>query len=475
MAVLALRSITISIKDQQHADNVLRYLTSNPSQHIRSLSFSGAKRSHDCDDRDDWDFHIEPVVTLRQLPCGLSNLELHRLGQQLQPHRPRKGVDSAAARPRLKQLRLKDCKLLGGAKGLAAALSNLPELEHLKVDTLRTGNRSYGFFFTTSTLTQLQQLTYLELAHIYVRGPDKASAPLQPLQALTRLADFRLVGGYTTYNHLVLAGMLSGSHGLTRLSCAWACIEPDVLAGHTRLQRLQLQHCVLHSDHPSRVRVVQLLGHVQELTQLTHLQLQGTLISVEPPAALAYSALTASSRLAVLDISCCVLPVGVWRHIFPAGRQLQQLRSLHISQVREPFAASAAAPEGSRLVSCCPGLQSLDMHGLQCGSEVLGPLQGLSGLRTLLLADPCVGALNDNALAEAGGRGFEAVCQLTGLRELSLQEPDTPEGLLLKLAQLQQLTRLTYMGMLNDSSKMRFFKSNNTVGATAGQACSPLC
>jgi hypothetical protein len=230
VAVLALRSITISIRDQQHADNVLRYLTSIPGQHICSISLGGPKPG-----RDEWDFHVEPAITLQQLPCALSSLELNRMGLQLQPHKPRKGADSAVVRPRLKQLRLCDGRLYGGAKGLAAALSKLPGLEHLKIDALRTCARSFLLDFPTNALTPLQQLTYLELACIYVQSPDQASAPLQPLQALAQLADFRVVGGCNDNHHLVLAGMLSGSRGLTRLRCAWACIEPDILAGRTQL------------------------------------------------------------------------------------------------------------------------------------------------------------------------------------------------------------------------------------------------
>jgi hypothetical protein len=122
-----------------------------------------------------------------------------------------------------------------------------------------------------------------------------------------------------------------------------------------------------------------LLAELQPLQQLTHLELMDRLIpeggmedleSAEdlPPAA-AYSALTASSKLHHLWVEACTVPLGVWEHIFPAGMQLPHLRILDINVEEilhyESYPEDrlqdlpAAAPEGSRLASCCPGLQSL--------------------------------------------------------------------------------------------------------------------
>jgi hypothetical protein len=167
-------------------------------------------------------------------------------------------------------------------------------------------------------------------------------------------------------------------------------------------------------------------------------------------------------------MSGCTLPEGVWQHLFPAGRQLLHLRSLDVSKIWEPSAEHAAAPEGSRLVSCCPGLQSLNLQHLQRSGQVLGPLQGLSGLHTLLLAAPC---LEWEALLVADGREFDAVCQLTGLRELELTAPDAlQEELLMKLTQLQHLTRLTYTGRVDGITVVHIFVSMSDllVRRTAG-------
>ena len=91
------------------------------------------------------------------------------------------------------------------------------------------------------------------------------------------------------------------------------------------------------------------------------------------------------------------------------------------------------AAEGSRLVSCCPGLQSLNMSDLKDSTGLLVALHGLSGLHTL----------------RAGyhaytGEGCQAVCQLTGLKELNLVCSSAPvyEGVLRQLTQLKHLTVL---------------------------------
>jgi hypothetical protein len=175
---------------------------------------------------------------------------------------------------------------------------------------------------------------------------------------------------------------------------------------------------------------------------------------VSPPAA-AYTALTASSKLQYLNITNCTLPVGVWQHVFPAGRQLPHLQTLLMAGMTRPSGLSVTAPEG--IGSCCPGLQHLNMAGMQDIDQLLAPLQELSGLHTLHLF-PASFAFDDLVEPER----FVAVCQLTGLRELSLHTlytPTTREGLLRPLTQLQQLTRLEYEGARRFISYKGFFCS----------------
>jgi hypothetical protein len=76
----------------------------------------------------------------------------------------------------LKQLRLKDCKLLDGPKGLADTLCMLPGLEHLSLSGC-VDNRKYhgGIALFSGVLHRLQHLTYLELARMQLRRNGSAA------------------------------------------------------------------------------------------------------------------------------------------------------------------------------------------------------------------------------------------------------------------------------------------------------------
>jgi hypothetical protein len=274
----------------------------------------------------------------------------------------------------------------------------------------------------------MQQLTYLDMSGM-VRDP----AGLQHLQALTRLQDLRLCISGT-----VTASMLSDLQ-LTHLEFYRqynrGYFEPGALLGQTQLQHVVLRGCHILGGSAG---VEQLLSLLQPLQQLTFLNLSASLYNIAPAAA--YAALTASSKLQHLDIRRCLLAEGVWQHIFPqgrAGRQLPHLSCLDIGDVHHAQGL-ASAPEGSRLVSCCPGLQSLYMQGLLYSSQLLADLPKLSGLQQLTLW-PC----------NRSSEGLEVVCQLTGLRELHVTDPTTAEGLLLQLTQLKQLTRLHFRGTVS--------------------------
>jgi hypothetical protein len=425
-AVLALHSITAVITRQEQVDSVVLYL-SNHGQHVRSASL---KRTEEAE-----------YAKLRQLPPGLQldTLQFEGMHLRLHPGNGCRGVLGAAADiAALKQLRIHGCAFLTSVKydgttmvppeELAAALQQLPAgLEHL---SLRTPSMVHQHL-PTGVLQRLQQLSYLELAGFTLQAPSQVASALQPLEALTALVDLRLS---CQGRNLVAANMLSGTPHLTRLELRSCRVEPGVLAGKTRLQHLEIYSGSIRGA----ARVAQLLSHLQSLQQLTHLSLTDSVTDVEdkPTAAAAYSALTASSKLQHLDVSMCQLPAGVWQHIFPAGRQLPHLRQVDISHVTQPSGDFAVAPQGSSLVSCCPGLQSLELLSVQCGAELLVPLQGLSGL-TAMSIDP---------FSSAGEDCLQSLCQLTGLKKLYVGYSSTAskEGLLLHLSQLQQLTTLSY-------------------------------
>jgi hypothetical protein len=194
------------------------------------------------------------------------------------------------------------------------------------------------------------------------------------------------------------------------------------------------------SSFDPAAEVTQLMSNLKQLQQLTHLELLCSYPINEEDnmqlLAASHSALTASSKLVHLDLSCSSLPAGVWQHVFPTGRQLPHLRSLNISRATELSAARASAPEGSHLVSCCPGLQFLDIQGLKHSAQALAALHGLSELSELRLT------LNHWNVQDT----VDVLGKLTWLRELGLEDHCTArslkKGMLLPLTQLKQLTTL---------------------------------
>ena len=358
------------------------------------------------------------------------------LGLQLQPGSGFQGV--LQPRVPLTRLQLYGCMLLDGAEGLSAALALLPGLQYLSICATCWGWDK--LVLLTDALTALQQLTYLELADATLQGPDEVTPALQPLQSLTRLIDLRLAPGRDAD---INSSMLSAMQHLTRFGLIDGRLEPVALTtpGGTHLQHLELAHI---STPGGAGGTAQLLSQLQRLQQLTHLELSSaSTLTVSPegnPPAAAFSALTASSKLQCLNIRHCTLPAAVWHYMFPAGRQLPQLRSLDIACDTQPDGTEAAAPEGTRLVSCCPALQALSMQGLQYSAELLTPLQRLSGLHTLTLAR------HDG---ESEGEILGVAGRLTGLRELELFARCPAEVLLQQLTQLKQLTKLVCKGDLN--------------------------
>jgi hypothetical protein len=437
-AVLALHSITADVPQQQQVDDVLLYLSKH-GQHVECVHLKG---------------QVDSTVSLRQLPHNLQlgSLQIDWLNVQLQPGDGFEGVLGAAARAAaLRQLRLNSCKLPygndGAAEGLAAALSLLPAgLEHLSVRGLVTisgGNVE----FSTAMLQLLQQLTYLELADMRLLGPDPQQPALQPLQALTRLVDLRLTSVFTSGSVEepgsavnVTASMLTGMHNLTCLHLSSVGeVEPGAVAGKSKLQLLKLCRCNVSSGTAG---VSELLSHLQ---QLTHLTVSRTLTGPGAAPAAAYSALTASSTLQHLDICLMALPAGAWQHMFPVGRQLAHLQYLNISSALNPEGDWIPAPECSSLVSCCPSLQELDLLiRPQCKPQLLAPLQGLTGLHTLHMG-------GDEITADE----VQAAGQLTGLRELTLLTLNSITAeVLLPLTELLQLTALRLRGTVNGSWHM---------------------
>jgi hypothetical protein len=191
---------------------------------------------------------------------------------------------------------------------------------------------------------------------------------LSCLQGLTRLQDLRL---YNLRSNTTEDILLSGIPHLTCLTVArypeWpfrgecVILEPNVLAGKTQLQRLELSDCRMNGG---LVGTARLMLNLQYLGQLTYLNLNNCVSRSEPSlSAAAYSALTASSKLRHLAVQSCRLPVDAWQHLFPVGKQLPHLTELSLEFDSPPTHQHVTCASNS-LVSCCPGLQSLRLIGL---------------------------------------------------------------------------------------------------------------
>jgi hypothetical protein len=431
---------------QQQVTSLLLYLAKH-GQHIDSLEVRGT---------------VESPVKLHKLNTilQLTRLHFHQITLQLRkgPFPWQDGLVLIGLP--LRQLQLSDCALNGGSLGLERAVSMLTQLEHLSIRKFRRSSS-----ISLAVLTHLRQLSHLELTNVPLLQPGPDIPFLQPLQALTRLVDLYINIDRTDASdfYSLDVGMLSAPHHVTSLVLstqgADVELEPGVLVEQTQLQRLCLG---IGSLRGGAARVAQLLSELQHLQQLTHLDLQCSLrTAADNPPAAAFSALTASSKLQHLNISKCTLSAGIWPHVVPrAGRQLSHLQELDISGIWTSSGDCAAAPDGSRLLCCCPGLRSLGMQSLQSRAEQLAPLQDLSGLHTLSLTTS----------AEESNQVLQVVTSLTGLRRFSLCVLGESDKLvLLQLTQLKHLTALSYDGYL--SGVLTRLEFSSKVGLMPCMAC----
>jgi hypothetical protein len=187
VAVLALSSISIVLKQQEQADNVVQYLEQH-GQNVSSIHLVMTK-PYACESPT-LEGPAPPTVTLHELPSGMhgpTSITFERLHLQLQPGSGFQGVLRLGTP--VERLQLDRCRLVDGEEGLAAALSLRPGLHHLSCDCINSiGSDSFAFRFPVDALQDLQQLTYLELAGGDLQGQDG----MQYLKGLTSLQDLRL-------------------------------------------------------------------------------------------------------------------------------------------------------------------------------------------------------------------------------------------------------------------------------------------
>lgn len=158
----------------------------------------------------------------------------------------------------------------------------------------------------------------------------------------------------------------------------------------------------------------------------------------------AYSALTSSTRLQVLDVWLSFydpeLSEEVWQHIFLPSKQLLHLVSLGV-HCRSPALDEAAI---SSIAKCCPALQNLSTsksmpYDLQQRQLLLVTLRQLTGLTKL--------SCDIRGDADTG-----LLAQLTGLQGLKITDM-----CYVTAAGLQRLTALQQLSTLGFHKKMTFW------------------
>lgn len=202
--------------------------------------------------------------------------------------------------------------------------------------------------------------------------------------------------------------------------CSSGSIEPAVLAGKTQLQDVLLPHVSI----PGGSGFVGLLSHLQQ-----HLaQTKTFIVDNRVPLTLQCVIFEASIQLKSVTISANKLSS---QQVFTIAKQFPNLCVLEVDRRRQGRAPSI---DTGRLVSCCPGLQSLVTPGFMYSADVVTLLSGLSSLTKLSL--------------HPDSNAWPAVCQMPRLRDLGVRVPAGKKGeelkLLQELTQLQQLTRIDF-------------------------------
>lgn len=390
-----------------------------------------------------YNFARPPVAPfLDELPTGLKlrSLEVAGLPVRLTSGGGYAGVLQSPQH--LTKLRMKDCLVLDGEAGLQAALSLLPNLQHVSFDWAYAQNRLVNstISFNPVVLEDMRQLTFLDVSGMGFKAVSASDAPIvQPLEHLTNLHCLQLSTS-DLRSHSIRASMVAGMHQLSRLDLDFQFIvEPDALACLRRVQHLRV--CIGEEDESA---VVASVRQLQRLTRLTHLSLsirgEAPEESTAAAAAAAFSTLTASSQLQHLEMRAeGAMPADAWQHILPKGQQLPQLRVL-TDGVQVGWFGPWHIPDVTRLVSCCPALRELATMPV-LDPQQLALLHNLAGLHQLKvgLAD------DDNQALEQ----MSALAQLTSLHGLTLI---TEKGLnrltssadqgLRELTKLQQLKSL---------------------------------
>ena len=369
---------------------------------------------------------------LQQLPCK-DLLDLKLTGRCEEEIEATCGFrDVIQGCPKLTWLEL-DCNISDPEGAFVDCLCSLAHLQHLEVITyepyiemraaamLHLNQLTYLNFekLSLGSLNDLGNLTNLQELHLVVADDEVAVGP----RSVTGLA-FPGLAFPASLKTLVLVSSVEAAilslapPGLQDLRIGWDVEGPE--------------------EGPDSF-----LCHVGRMQNLTRLSLQSSHTLDWPTSGPAYSALTASSNLIVLELCDAHFPRGIWPHVFPDSRKLPHLTALVVSgsidngELISPPPPWCAADLRS-LVSCCPSLCELETDCVQPGLDV-SELHKLTSLTRMFLAY-CFG-LDSLDIVTDCMRGLSAVTQLHSLL-LFTYIPERSPACLWPLTSLTTLTSL---------------------------------
>lgn len=379
-------------------------------------------------------------VKLKHLPCpNLLELQLRNLmvglapGRQTRQHKP--GV--LAACTRLQRLRFDDYCTFQDPRDDLVALAANKSIRNLDV-------QQYGCHIDdgasldalTQLMPQLTSLTLMQRKWLSKVPSWLDSGLLTGLQAL-HLDGSSSDGSSTERCQISLAQLAAvvSAAPLQRLELIKYRMQLETTsapaAGLPSLQHLKMESCYLRSTDEDAV----LLAWLQACGGFRHLHLRGVLTAKNPNLP-AFSALTACSKLAYLDLLAdAALPAGTIMHMFSGERLFPSLVELNVTL------AEFNESDAQHLVRSCPALHTLRLHhyvthpGLAMPAPSgrhgagLAVLHALPLLRTLAVGD---------ILSTATAQQLARTAGLTNLRARIVSP-----GVCQQLAALRQLHKIT--------------------------------
>ena len=373
---------------------------------------------------------------IRQLPCQhLLELKLLECDIQLGAADGFPGVIEGCSK--LTRLEL-ECNILDATeRAVMDGLSSLVHLQHLVVAPAAHKRFAWQDEYVIAglsgaTLPRLQHLTCLKVNELSTEN-------LLQLSILANLQELHLATGWLGKNISEVSGLVFPASLKTLVLFSEVEVEARVLSlVPPGLQDLRVDGGVGGPDEGPD----SFLSCVSGLKHLTRLSLGGCNIVDWPVAGPAYSALTASSNLAVLEMYDPRFPPNIWPYVFAPTQKLPCLTSLYLwgSDGNEPLSPPPwSAADLSSIINCCPNLCELEIDNLEPGVRV-SELHKLTTLTRLRLG-------HDALRSPAGFDGcVRDVASVTQLRQVqfSMYGLDVTAALLLPLTSLTALTSLTH-------------------------------